>query len=528
MREASYLLHSPAAKQWEQISIKPHHGVAVPLFSLHSTDSHGIGEFTDLNLLIDWCASIGFDTIQLLPLNDTGSGISPYSALSAFALNPIFLGLSHLPDLENYPLLNEELKALPKFSSAMYIDYPLIRSLKERFLHHYYQTVAPQLPQNQAYQHFLQEADAWLKGYAVFKILKKKHQESHWESWPESERFPTSQLLDSVAQEEQENYHWYCFLQFLCDQQLKSAKAHATQKNSFIMGDIPILIDRDSADVWLHQDLFDLEYSAGAPPDMYSETGQNWGFPTYRWKTIADSDYRWWINRLRWAGRYYHLYRIDHIVGFFRIWSIPVGRSGKEGHFIPQDETTWVDHGQKIMLMMLNACDMLPIGEDLGVVPPEVRNCLSALGICGTKVMRWERKWKEQGQFILPQHYPIDSLTTVSTHDSETLQQWWKNNPVEAQLFAYFKGWSYQPHLSREHHREILWDSHHSASLFHINPLQEYLALIPGLSWPDMDDERINIPGLLSDRNWRYRVRLSLEELEQQNSLKYLMQELIK
>ena len=109
--------------------------------------------------------------------------------------------------------------------------------------------------------------------------------------------------------------------------------------------------------------------------------------------------------------------------------------------------------------------------------------------------MRWERKWKEDGQFISPQHYIIDSMTTVSTHDSETLQQWWQTNPHEAQLFAQFKGWCYQPLLSREHHREILWDSHHTRSLFHINPLQEYLALIPGLTRNSPEHERINVPG---------------------------------
>ena len=177
--------------------------------------------------------------------------------------------------------------------------------------------------------------------------------------------------------------------------------------------------------------------------------------------------------------------------------------------------------------MMLNASEMLPIGEDLGVVPPEVRTCLSSLGICGTRVMRWQRRWDEDGQFIAPQDYPIDSMTTVSTHDSETLQHWWKAYPIEAQLFANFKGWSYQPLLSHDHHREILWDSHHTSSLFHINLIQEYLALIPGLSWPTPEEERINIPGLISDRNWTYRLKLPLEELIQQKSLTHLMKELI-
>lgn len=528
MKDASHLAHSAAAVQWQAIGIQKHHGIAIPLFSLHSDRSHGIGEYPDLKLLIDWCASINFDVIQLLPINDTGRGISPYSSLSAFALHPIFLGLASLPYVDEHPFLLDELKAIPKFSFVPHVDYARVSEYKEQFLRHYVSLTGPQILQSETYQRFMQAAEYWLKGYAAFKILKKRYRGTSWETWPESERLPTQELLDSLTFHEQDEFNWHCILQFLCDQQFKEAKAHATEKNIFLMGDIPILIDRDSADVWLHQNLFDLQYSAGAPADIFTEDGQNWGFPIYNWTSIIQEDFHWWVKRLEWACHYYHIYRIDHIVGFFRMWSIPLGSSGRDGFFIPRDETIWIDHGQRIMLMMLRACQMLPIGEDLGVVPPEVRTCLSALGICGTRVMRWERKWKEDSQFILPENYPVDSMTTVSTHDTEPLQLWWKMHPLEAQLYASFKGWSYQSVLSREHHREILWDSHHTASLFHINPLQEYLSLIPGLSWPNPEDERINVPGLFSDNNWRYRLRLSLEDLAHQSSLKHIMQEIIK
>ncbi len=527
MKDASYLAHSPAANHWHHVGIRHHHGVAVPLFSLHSAHSSGIGEFPDLLLLADWCASIGFDLIQLLPLNDTGHGISPYSAVSAFALNPVFLSLSKLPYLEEYPFLNDEAKTLPKFSQTPHVDYAHVSERKEHFLRLYYQASAPRLLASEAYHNFLESA-SWLKGYTAFKILKQRHHGASWEIWPEKERTPTPELLETLAAEEADAFDWYGVLQFLCDQQLQATKEGLAKRKVFLMGDMPILIDRDSADVWLHQELFDLRYSAGAPPDMFTEDGQNWGFPLYNWSVLADHDYGWWRARLKWAARYYHLYRIDHIVGFFRIWAIPLGLRGKDGQFIPADEGLWIDHGQRLMLMMLDACDMLPIGEDLGIVPPQVRACLSALCICGTRVMRWERAWHEDGRFILPYDYSIDSMTTVSTHDSETLQLWWKNNPIESQKFAQSKGWSYQPLLSREYHREILWDSHHSASLFHINPIQEYLALFPGLSWPDLNDERINIPGIFSDVNWRYRLRLSLEELTNQETIKHLLQELIK
>lgn len=528
IQDPSYLFHCPAANHWQQIGIRHHHGIAIPLFSLYSTSSHGIGEWLDLKLLIDWCASVDFTIIQLLPLNDTGECTSPYSSISAFALNPLFLTLSHLPLLETSSFLQQELNALPQFSHAKRIDYQKVRENKERFLRHYYQIIGKTLLSHPSYQEFVQKT-SWLKGYAVFKILWNKNQRISWELWPASERIAVPALLEQIAEKEKESFDFYCFLQFLCDQQLREVKAYAAQKNVFLMGDIPILVDRNSADVWLHSDLFHLSYSVGAPPDFFNEEGQCWGAPLYNWPALADEAYQWWINRVQWAQRYYSLYRIDHIIGFFRMWAIPAHHSPKEGFYLPSDETVWIDKGQHLLMMLLNASQMLPIGEDLGIAPNGMRECLSALGICGTKVMRWERLWEEkESPFILLQNYPMESMTTVSTHDTETLQQWWVRNPLEARALADVKGWSYHPQLSRDHRKEILSDSHHTTSLFHINPLQEYLPLVPGLTGQDPDEGRINIPGIVSDQNWTYRLPVSLEELQTQNHLKNLIQDLIK
>lgn len=528
IQDPSYLSHCPAAAHWQRIGIHPHHGIAIPLFSLHSSSSHGIGEWLDLKLLIDWCASIGFTIIQLLPLNDTGVCTSPYSSISAFALNPLFLTLSHLPHLDHHPSLQEELKALPKFSHTTRVDYQRVREHKEAFLRHYYKMAGKKLLSHRAYHHFVQSAP-WLRGYAVFKILWNKNKRQEWEHWPAGEKIALPALLEEIAEREKEEFDFHCLVQFLCDQQLREVKAYADQKKIFLMGDIPILVDRNSADVWLHSDLFHLSYTVGAPPDFFNEEGQSWGAPIYNWSALEEQNYEWWISRLQWAQRYYHLYRIDHIIGFFRMWTIPAHQSPKEGFYLPSDQEEWIDKGQRLLMMMLNASEMLPIGEDLGVAPEGMRECLSALGICGTRVMRWERKWKEKEQsFFLPQEYPIETMTTVSTHDTETLQQWWIRNPSEGQILANFKGWSYQPQLSRDHRKEILWDSHHTASLFHINPLQEYLPIVPGLSGQDPDEGRVNIPGVISDQNWTYRLPLSLEDLLMQNHLKDLMQNLIK
>jgi 4-alpha-glucanotransferase len=201
--------------------------------------------------------------------------------------------------------------------------------------------------------------------------------------------------------------------------------------------------------------------------------------------------------------------------------------ASKFGHYLPENEKKWIPQGERLMRMMLNHCSMFPIGEDLGIVPPEVRACLSHLGICGTKVMRWERNWDGDKSFIDPKNYAAESMTTVSTHDSETLTLWWKNNPEEASLYAKTFGWNYHPTLEYSQLYHILLASHQSGSLFHINLLQEYLALIPQMTWPNPEDERINLPGIISEKNWSYRFVPSVEKLVQNEGLKQNIQNLV-
>lgn len=520
------IANSSSSTQWKKIGVRHHHGIAVPLFSLHSTNSCGIGEYPDLIPLINWCPTVGLDTIQLLPLNDTGGDTSPYNAISAFALNPFHIGLTSLPYLSDHPELIAEIMTIPKNEGSLRVNYTLLREHKNSFLRNYFHKTREKIVQSQNYQEFLARS-SWLKGYSLYKILKNRFEHQSWENWPMMWRNPTPELLDQLTAQETNALEYEYVIQYLCDYQLHAVKEIAESKGIFLMGDIPILISRDSADVWINGDLFLLEYSSGAPPDMYSIEGQNWGSPIYNWEVVSRQQYRWWIDRLNTASRYYQIYRVDHVVGFFRIWSIPQGLKSSQGHFIPEDPSIWNEHGRKILEIMLQNCEMLPIGEDLGIIPTETRKTLADLGICGTKVMRWERNWDQDGLYIPPHDYKPLGMTTVSTHDSETLQLWWKNQPIEAQLYAKSKGWAYQPELSLDNHTEILKASHHTGNLFHINLLQEYLALFPELTWAKLEDQRINIPGIISDENWSVRFKPSVEEIVNHEGLRLLMQKLI-
>lgn len=521
------LQKTPAGPQWQEIGIHHHHGICLPISSLLTHNSCGIGEYLDLLPIIDWCSQIGMDIIQLLPINDTGLDTSPYNAISAYALNPAYLSMHSLPDIQRVPNFQEKLSKIHYWNHTPKVKYHIVRELKYAFFRDYFSYVFPEISATADYQTFCHQ-NPWLKPYSLFKTIKEMQFWKSWEEWPSHYKSPSEQGYEDLLKEYQHGCEFHTFLQYLCYQQFEEVKRKATEKRVFLKGDIPILISRDSADVWHNRHDFLLHLSAGAPPDMYSRDGQHWGFPIYDWEEQEKNNYLWWRERLQVASNLYHLYRIDHVVGFFRIWSIPLGKSAKEGSFIPPNEEAWLPQGRKLMELMLKTAPILPIGEDLGLVPTAVKQCLYDLGICGTKMMRWERRWDTDGGFIPINEYQPMTMSTVSTHDSDTLQLWWGHFPKEAKLYSDFKGWDYKPFLSPDKQKEILRDCHHSASLFHINLLQEYLALFPELVSENPTHERINIPGKVLDTNWTYRFRPSVENIVNHLPLKQAMLDILK
>lgn len=450
---------------WQKIGKVPHHGICVPLFSIHTKNSSGIGEFLDLIPLIDWCKRLKLDCIQLLPINDTGTDCSPYNPISSCALDPIYLSLHELS-------IPEKLNPAPRTE---------LLERKLTLLYKHFLKTFTAISKTSPYQIFLKE-NPWLVTYARFKALK----------------------------DPERDVDFYLFLQFHCYRQMRLVRNYADTQKIFIKGDIPILLNPDSADVWANPSLFRLDLSAGAPPDAYNQLGQNWGFPLFNWEAMRKDGYQWWQTRLKAIETLYHIYRIDHVVGFFRIWGIEKGEKATEGSFFPPDPNVWELQGQAILEMMIGATTLLPMAEDLGTIPKGVYPILKKLGICGTKVIRWERK---EGLYIPFDQYEPLSMTTLSTPDIDTLELWWKKYPSEAIPFAQFMGISYHPTLSTQQRLKILRAAHQTPSLFHINLLAEYLALFPELVWPNAEDERINVAGTLLPSNWTYRLRPSLEEL---------------
>ena len=311
-------------------------GVAVPVFSLRTEDSFGVGEFNDLKKLVDWAVKAGQNVIQLLPINDTTMTRSwrdsyPYNAVSSFALHPQFI---HLPSAgvrqdASYKAMKAHLESLPS------VDYEAVNGAKMELLHKLYESAKGKaVLASQEYQTFVQD-NSWLLPYGVFCVLRDIYGTPDFGQWKQLSTFQPKKV-QAFAQQHKEEVDFYCYVQFLLDVQLREAVEYAHLHGVALKGDLPIGVSRSSADAWQFPKLFHMDSQAGAPPDAFAEDGQNWGFPTYNWEEMEKDGYAWWKARMRKMSEYFDAFRIDHILGFFRIWEIPIPhKSGLMGHFSP-------------------------------------------------------------------------------------------------------------------------------------------------------------------------------------------------
>ena len=307
-------------------------GVAVPLFSLRTKNSIGIGEYLDLIPFAQWSKLCDFNVIQLLPVNDTGAEASPYSARSAFALNPVFINIQSVQGSSEFEDEIEEAKE--KFDEQERIDYYKISTWKRSVLRKIYDNRYDQLRKDKVLLDWL-DRNSWAKAYCAYSTLKAENGEKSWKDW-KNFKDPTEADIEKIWSKYKKAVMFQAWMQFIAETQFCAAVSEVSKLGINIKGDIPILINEDSADVWANRKYFSLEDRAGAPPDMFSYSGQNWGFPTYRWDVIEQDGFGWWKARLAQASKFYHAYRIDHVLGFFRIWSIPqTETTGILGHFNP-------------------------------------------------------------------------------------------------------------------------------------------------------------------------------------------------
>ena len=547
-------------------------GVVIPVFSLRSEGSFGVGDFGDLKLFVDWAAKTNQSVIQVLPINDTNMTKTwqdsyPYNSISIYALHPQYVDFRQMPQLKDdakrqeFEALRQELNALSQ------IDYERVFQAKLDYLHLLFDQEWTSLSRTADYKDFYAQNKEWLVPYAEFCYYRDLYGTAVFNDWP-----------NPLPKADKKVTAFWCFVQYYLDRQMRSAHEYARQHQIILKGDIPIGISRDGVEAWVEPKYFNLNGQAGAPPDAFSADGQNWGFPTYNWDEMLKDGCQWWVRRFRKMSQFFDAYRIDHVLGFFRIWEIPVPeKSGLMGQFAPalglsreeiegygiygHDDLFLVDHkrsdrwhpriavqyqdayqrlnegekynfnrlyndyfyrrnnhfwyqeAMKKLPRLTQATRMLCCAEDLGMVPDCVPWVMNELRILSLEIQTMPKD--PSLRFGKLKRNPYRSVCTFSTHDMPTLRQWWDEDYETTQAYynISLRRGDAAPHpLPGWLAKDIVSRQLTSPSMLCLLSLQDWLAMDETLRLPDADAERINIPA--NPRHyWRYRMHLTIEQL---------------
>jgi 4-alpha-glucanotransferase len=479
-----------------------------------STGSWGIGEIADIPPMARWLESAGLRLLQLLPINEMHPGeTSPYSALSAMAIDPQFIAVERIEDFAEGAargIAGDLRERLAEVRRSPVVDYAAVRRLKQTALRQSYERfrdieLSSGTRRAAAFHAYSRDQSWWLDDYALFRALHAAHQGRPWSRWPAPLRDRDPDALRQVRSELGDDILYRQYLQWVADDQWADARRDAGDVALF--GDLPFMVSGDSADVWARQDEFRLDASAGVPADAFSETGQDWDLPVYRWDVLADRGFDWLRDRARRNAALFDGYRVDHLVGFYRTYFRP--RDGSAPQFTPADEPAQTRLGEQVLEVFRSGGAEI-IAEDLGVVPDFVRESLARQGIAGYKVLRWERYWHQEGTpFKDPVDYPAVAVATSGTHDTEPMAVWWEM-ASRAEREAVLAVPSLRTRLSDEDRARAL----EAPELFHA--LREALleALFSSgaelLILPVQDvfgwRDRINQPATVSPSNWTWRL----------------------
>ena len=491
-------------------------GVLLPLFSIRSARDWGVGEIPDLVPFARWCADAGFSVAQVLPVNEASRGQhSPYAALSAFAVDPVYLGVGALEDFEaaggEGALGDEGRRRLDAVRGAPTVRWNEVRDLKRRavelaFARFERDEWARRSERARALEAFAVEEGSWLEDYALFVAIHDGEQGGRsWTEWPAPLRDRQPGALAEARARLSRPVLFYMWLQWQLEEQWHAARRGANALGVELGGDLPFMVATDAADVWARRGDFRLDARVGVPPDAFSATGQDWGLPVYRWDVMEREGYPWLTERARRMADLYGLYRVDHVVGMYRTYYFP--NDGGPPAFIPPDEPSQTRNGERVLAIFSKGARV--IAEDLGTVPDFVRASLARIRIPGYRVLRWERKWKEPHQpFRDSRDWPALSVATTGTHDTDSMADWWEGMPDEER-----KAILALPRLAPLAGRGETFDGavrdallelvYGSASELLLLPFQDAFGL----------RDRVNVPGTVNEENWTYRVPRDLAQL---------------
>jgi 4-alpha-glucanotransferase len=491
--------------------VDKHAGLMVPLFSAWSTASWGIGEFPDLVPLAGWSASAGFDRVMLLPFSTLPDGVtSPFSAMTAMAIDPVYIAVDRVEDFARAgglgALPDGTRRDLDSARSSPGVRYEAVRRAKLEALGRAFQRFADDewialTPRAASLAAYIARERWWLDEYALYVSLARAIGESDWRDWPPPFRDREPAAIEGarrqLAREILQQQYW----QWLAESQWQDARRAAREAGVTVFGDLPFMVSANGPDLWTRPGEYFFDVSLGVPPDAFSETGQDWNAPTYHWQAIAATDYAWIKARARRMAALFDGYRVDHLVGLYRTFGRP--KNLAPPFFNPPTEPDQTRQGERILRILLESGAAI-VAEDLGVVPDFVRASLERLGVPGSKVLRWERRWTAPGgPFIDPARYPVVSAAMTGTHDTETLAQWWGGAPADERR-------ALAAVLSQGRHASIDPAQPWSAAvrdallgaMYAAGSSELFLPVQDVFGWPD----RINVPAIVSDDNWTWRL----------------------
>ncbi len=496
-----------------------HAGVLVPLFSIPSSLSWGVGEIGDVEPFARWLAGGSQCLLQLLPINEMSPGeTSPYSALSAMAIDPQFISVHRMADFQasgGEAALDPDLRrVLDLVRASPRILYREVRALKRVALQRAFARFVDEewlkdTARRRQLADFVQDQSWWLDDYATFRAVHQREGNRAWTEWDAPLRERQIEAIDAARSELARERLYHQYVQWIAHEQWQEVRRVSPVA---LLGDVPFGVATDSADVWASQDEFRLDASVGVPPDAFSDLGQDWKLPLFRWDVMRDRGDDWLERRARRTAALFDGYRIDHVVGYFRTHarSLETG----EGSFTPLEEPDQVEQGERLMQLFLKAGGKV-IAEDLGTVPDFVRSSLSKFGLPGYRILRWERYWSQPGQpFVDPGTYPAASVATTGTHDTEPMAAWWESLSLEDrhQLLAVpaLGEWAdgdpaavnrpFDPQLRDSVLRALFG----SGSDLLILPVQDVFG------WSD----RVNEPATVSEANWTFRLPWLVDRLD--------------
>jgi 4-alpha-glucanotransferase len=494
-------------------------GVTLPLFAIRTREDWGIGEIGALPACAAWIRSGGHRLLQILPPYELADGeTSPYGARTAFGLDPIYISVGDIPDLAA-PDVAEALGAdgattLARLRQAPRVEYHAVRALKRRVLARAFERFVARdwnegTARARALREFVRREEYWAPDLALYVALRERHGGHSWTIWPPAERdrapevvgraravqppAPLDELGHAVLR--------HLYLQWIAHEQWERARGRMRELGVELMGDLPFVVGEESADVWAQPGLFRRDVALGAPPDAFSKEGQDWGLPAYNWP-VMDTDGLGWIRtRTAHAAHLYDRFRLDHVVGYFRMWIKPPGGPGR---FEPAQEVDQRERGMRVLRAILAHAEGSAhvVAEDLGLIPPFVRATLADLGVPGYRVIPWERDASQR--FRDPRSFPPVSVAALSTHDTQPITTWWNDfSAAEQQELAGLGG----------------FDAGAAAAERGLGLLGLLLAARSDLTLILGQEllgtgERINTPGTVSDVNWTYRLPEPLEDLE--------------